>query len=151
MRIQSLCLVLSASLLACGPLLAAPELKSGPQVGERLPGSFHSVSVVDAGKPDLSGRRWDHVERYGANPAVPVLARTDSDSSTKTLKRVDVAIGLHRTDNRTVHALLIMLSDDEPLDQKLRALAQNNGIKHVSLSMDTPAGPSSWRIAKDAH
>jgi len=151
MRMQVLCLVLSASLLACGTSLTAAELKSGPKVGEKLPSSFQSLSVIDAGMPDVSsGRRWDHVEQYGSNPVVLVLARTDSDPVTKLVESVDAEVARYKMDNKKVQALLVILSDDDDLEKRLKDMAEKHKIKHVSLSIGSPTGPPRWRIAKDA-
>src|SRR5262249_52271255 len=46
--------------------------------------------------------------------------------------------------------LLVMLSDDDDLEERLKDFARVQGFKHVSLSMDDPGGPPAWRLAKDA-
>src|SRR5262245_889104 len=149
MRMKALWIVVGG-LLVCSPLLPADELQSGPQVGATLPAPFPVLSVVHADKPDAAGKKWDYVEQYGQNPVVLVFARTGSDPLTKLLKTVDAEVARHNRDNKKLHALLVMLADDDDLEKKLKDLAEKHGITHVSLSIDNPAGPPKWRIAQDA-
>jgi hypothetical protein len=115
-----------------------------------VPGSFHSLSVVDTGKPDVSGRRLDYVERYGADTVVLVLARTASDALTALMKRIDAELAASSVERKKIRALLVMLTDEVGLEAKLKELADKHRIRHVSVSVADAAGPSSWRIARDA-
>jgi len=142
--------VLCVGSLVCSPLLTAGELKSGPQVGAKLPGPFQALTVLNAEKPDAAGKKADYVEEYGQNPVVLVVARMDSDALRSLLERVNGEVARHKMDKKKVHALLVMLSDDDDLEQKLKDFAEKHRIKHVSLSTDSAAGPSEWRIADDA-
>jgi hypothetical protein len=149
MRTQTLGVVMG-SLLVCSPALTASEFNSGPQVGARLPGPFHVLTVSHPEKPDVAGKKWDYVEQYGQNPVVLIFARTGSAPLTKLLGSVDAEVARHKMDNKKVRALLVMLSDDDDLEAKLKSFAEKHGFKHVSLSMGSAAGPPRWRIAKDA-
>jgi hypothetical protein len=140
----------TGSLLACALPLGAGELNSGPKAGARLPGSFNVLSVNDAERPDVAGRRWDYVEQYGADPAVLVFARTTSGPLTELLRRTDAEVARYKTGGKKVHVLLVMLSDDDGLEERLQDFARVQGFKHVSLSRDNPAGPPGWKVAKEA-
>ncbi|HZL91412.1 MAG TPA: hypothetical protein VFB96_23795, partial [Pirellulaceae bacterium] len=77
MTMKVFAVVLCVGSLVCSPLLTAGELKSGPQVGAKLPGPFQALTVLNAEKPDAAGKKADYVEEYGQNPVVLVVARMD--------------------------------------------------------------------------
>src|SRR5262245_54847124 len=118
MKMKALWMVMG-SLLMCSPALMADELKSGPQVGANLPGLFHALTVLHAETPDVAGKKWDFVEQYGQDPVFLVFARTSSAALTKLLNSVDAKVARHKMDNKKVHALSVMLSDDDDLEKKL--------------------------------
>jgi hypothetical protein len=150
MWMKVLAVFLCAGSFVCSAPLTAEELKSGPQVGARLPGPFQAITVVHAEKPDLPGKKSDYVEEYGQSPVVLIVARMDNDPLTMLLQRVDAEVARYKMDKKKVRALLVMLSDDDDLEVKLKDFAEKHAIKHVSLSIDSPAGPSNWKIANDA-
>jgi hypothetical protein len=43
--------------LACGYAIAADDLKSGPQVGDKFPGPFHPLNVTNADTPSKAGQK----------------------------------------------------------------------------------------------
>ena len=48
-------------------------------------------------------------------------------------------------------AFVVILTDDEAkMEEKLKALIEKEKIKKVMLATDGPAGPSNYKIAKDA-
>src|SRR5579871_5855386 len=79
-----LCLV---ALLAAGALVAAEPVKSGPQVGEKVPGPFRPLNVNGprAGQPNCL------YCTYGANPVVMVFAREDTPAVRTLIKYLDNA------------------------------------------------------------
>ena len=77
MWMKALAVFLCAGSFVCSAPLTAEELKSGPQVGARLPGPFLTITVVHAEKPDLPGKKSDYVEEYGQSPVVLIIARID--------------------------------------------------------------------------
>jgi hypothetical protein len=67
---------------------------------------------------------------------------------TSLVKRIDAAaVKNQKSDLRT---WVVFLSDQEGLDKKLKDFADKDNIKKTSLAIDNPAGPPSYRIAKDA-
>jgi RNA polymerase sigma factor (sigma-70 family) len=131
------------------------ELKSGPQVGAKIPISLLALSVVHAEWLDAAGKKWDYIEQYGAEPAVLVFARSINDPLVDLIKRLDAEVARHITDKKKLHVLLVMLSDDQELEKMLKDIAEKQGIKHVSLAIDwdtrnSEAGPKAWDLAKDA-
>ena len=64
------------------------------------------------------------------------------------VKKIDAAaVKNQKSDLRT---WAVFLSDQEGLDKKLKEFAQNDHIKKTALAIDSPAGPPSYKIAKDA-
>jgi hypothetical protein len=47
-------------------------------------------------------------------------------------------------------AFVVMLSDDEKMEEKLKELAEKEKFKKLVLTLDTPQGPPKYKIAKDA-
>jgi predicted transcriptional regulator len=65
------------------------------------------------------------------------------------VKKIDQAT----TANQDCHmgSFVVLLSDDEGLEKKLKELAKKEKLKDVVLTIETnTAGPASWKIAKDA-
>jgi hypothetical protein len=67
---------------------------------------------------------------------------------TSLVKKIDAAtVKNQKSDMRS---WAIFLSDQEGLDKKLKEFADKVDIKKTSLAIDNPAGPQSYKIAKDA-
>src|SRR5262249_27456705 len=130
--------VLVSCLLFCGSAAVAGEggLKSGPQVGKELPGPFNPVNVTNADQPDRAGTRNDYTEQYGANPFVLVFARELSGPLATLARRLDVEVARNRP--ARLRAVVVVLSEDEGLEEKLETLGRKEGIKNVSLAFTVP-------------
>lgn len=70
-----------------------------------------------------------------------VFARGTSDSLTSLVKKLD---------KTKVNSFVVFMSDDEDLGDKVKALAEKEGIKKTVLAIDNVAGPKAYKIAKDA-
>src|SRR5262245_15730685 len=135
-------------------------VKSGPAAGATIPGPFNPVVVLHADSPEHAGKRWDFVEQYGAAPFVLIFARTTSVPLTDFLTKLDTELATSRNLQgkkaadglRTlpVHAALILLSDEDELDGRLKKLAKKLKIKHVSIAIDNPTGPRAYDLDKQA-
>jgi hypothetical protein len=143
MKSYTLLGVFAAALVATGAL-AGDTLKSGPQVGHTIPGPFHPLNVTGS----EAGKRADLVELNGANPVALIFAREVTAPLTRLVKKIDAATINNKP--RRMGSFVVFLSDDERLDDRLKALARTEGIKKCVLSIDNPAGPRPYRIAKDA-
>jgi len=141
--------LLIAGLVMCGRALPADELKSGPQAGENAFIPLFPVIVFHAEQPKRVGIRSDFVEEYGGSPVVVIFARTVSDPLNILAKRLDAELAKHKQDGAKVHAYLVMLSDEEGLQNKLKDFAQRHRIKNISLAVDRN-DPSGWKLAKNA-
>jgi hypothetical protein len=150
MRISGWLTALLGSFLLCAPVVAAKEvpLQSGPQVGKDLPGPFNPVNVTNADLPDRAGTRNDYTEQYGANPVVLVFARELSEPLTTLARKLDAEVARNRP--ARLKAVLVVLSDDAAIEKQLKALAQKQGLKNVSLAFLEPAGPKNYKLSPEA-
>ncbi|MCI0642813.1 MAG: hypothetical protein L0Y72_17845 [Gemmataceae bacterium] len=103
----------------------AEALESGPQLGTIILG--------------------DACQR----PTLLVIARGLSEPLASLVKRIDDKLTENKA--RDLRCLAMLLSDDEQLPEKLKALRQRQAIKHVALEFDNPDG---WQrvygVAKEA-
>jgi hypothetical protein len=135
-----------------GVLLAAEELKSGPQPGEKIPGAFHYLNVngVHAGNPHCL------VCEFGLRPVVLVFAReTPPDKSPLAvlLQKLDEAVDRYK--NAELRGGMVVLNDDFTKGETRKDLVRKVGasikdLKHVVVAVDGPAGPDNYKINKDA-
>jgi hypothetical protein len=77
-----------------------------------------------------------------------IFAREINDGLTSLVKKIDDATDKH-SDCR-MGSFVVFCNDDEGLEKKLKALAEKQKLKHIVLTIDNPAGPKSYEIAKDA-
>lgn len=77
-----------------------------------------------------------------------IFAREVSDSLTSLVKQLDAETAKHSKDK--MGSFVVFLSDDEKLSDKLESLTKKEGIKKTILSIDNPAGPPGYNVAKDA-
>src|SRR5262249_16262619 len=110
MRMPKSSVVLVSCLLFCGSAAVAGEggLKSGPQVGQGLPGPFNPVNVTNVDQPDRAGTRNDYTEQYGADPIVLIFARELSGPLATLAKKLDAAVAKNRM--ARLRAVVVVLS-----------------------------------------
>jgi hypothetical protein len=77
-----------------------------------------------------------------------IFAREVSDPLTSLVKKIDAATA--KNSDCSMGSFVVFLSDDEGLEKKLKDLAKKDKIDHTVLSIDNPAGPRGYGIAKDA-
>jgi hypothetical protein len=77
-----------------------------------------------------------------------IFAREVSDPLTSLVKKIDAATASNSKCN--MGSFVVFLSDAEGLKDNLKKLAKDEGIKKTVLSIDNPAGPKGYDIAKDA-
>jgi hypothetical protein len=130
--------------LVAGPALAAEGLKSGPQVAENVPGPFHPLNVTG----DKAGQKNCLFCENGNNPVAMVFARHTSPELTKLVKNLDAATCSNG--GCGMGSFVVFLSNDEGLEKKLQKLAKESELKKIVLSIDNPAGPKGYKVAKDA-
>ena len=77
-----------------------------------------------------------------------IFAREVSDSLTSLVKKIDAETA--KNSKAKMGSFVVFLSDDEKLSDKLKTLAAKEGIKHCILTVDNPAGPKGYDVAKNA-
>jgi hypothetical protein len=77
-----------------------------------------------------------------------IFAREVSDPLTSLVKKLDAATA--KNSDCRMGSFVVFLSDDEGLEKKLKELAKKDKIEHTILSIDNPAGPRGYNVAKDA-
>ena len=82
-------LLLTVAFVLTGFAVADP-LKSGPQVGQEVPGPFHPLNVTGA----KAGQKNCLYCQNGSNPVAMIFAREVSEPLTKLIKKVDADIEL---------------------------------------------------------
>lgn len=140
--------MLFAAVLAAAATIGvafAADLKSGPQNGDTVPGPFHPLNV----NGESAGKKACLYCKNGTNPVAVVFARSaDCPQTLKLLKKLDQITG--ENEKAEMGSYAVYLSDDDKLADKLAEVAKKEGIKHLILSVDNPAGPEKYKIAKDA-
>jgi len=71
-----------------------------------------------------------------------IFARENSDDLTSLVKKIDA--------ESKINSFIVYLSDDEKFQNGLKGFAEKNKIEHTILSIDNPAGPKGYNIAKEA-
>jgi len=128
-----------------GGVVGAADLKSGPQVGAKVPGPFHPLNVngKDAGK-----KACLYCENL-YNPVAAVFARDPADPALlKLIAALDAVTA--KNEAAEMGSFVVYLSADDTLAAKLKEQADKAGYKKIVLSVDTADGPAKYDIAKDA-
>ena len=130
-------------LTAAGFALGA-DLKSGPQVNETLAGPFHPLNITGSN----AGKKHCLYCENGSNPVAMVFAREVNEPLAKLIKKLDQATA--KNSGNGMGSFVVFCSDDEALEKELKKLAKDQGIEQTVLSIDSPAGPEGYNVAKDA-
>lgn len=134
---------LTLALLA-GGLTAGDAIKSGPQVGEQVPGPFHPLNC----NGEFAGKKNCLYCQNGTNPVAMVFAREINPEVTKLIKKIDGATAKNKASN--MGSFVVFLSDSDQLPGKLKDLAAKEHVNNTILSVDNPAGPQKYNVAKNA-
>jgi hypothetical protein len=133
-----------ALVVLTGTLLAAEPLKSGPQVGEKVPGPFEPLNI----NGDNAGKKFCQYCINGQNPVAMVFARDVSEPVTKLIKEIDAATA--KNSDEKMGSFFVFLSDDESMEKKLQSIAKKEDLKKTVLTLDNKTGPDNYKISKDA-
>lgn len=136
---------LLVGLAACLTGARADEpLRSGPQAGDDIPGPFQPLNVTG----EQAGKKHCLFCENGAGPVAIVFARTVTPAVTKLIKKIDAETAKNK--KAGMGSFVVFLNGDEKLAKELAALAARENMKTTILTIDTPAGPARYKIAKDA-
>ena len=78
-----------------------------------------------------------------------IFAREIDDGLTGLVKKIDAATAAHKKESMGSF-VVFCTPDGEDLEPKLKELAKKEGIKNTVLTIDNPAGPRGYNVAKDA-
>jgi hypothetical protein len=143
-KLSFLVAVLSVAALLATATLADDPVKSGPQEGQQVPGPFHPLNVTG----EKAGEKNCLYCANGASPVAVVFARELNPNVTKLIKKIDAATMKNK--KAGMGSYVVFLSNNENLAKDLKAMASKESIKTTILSIDNPAGPERYKIAKDA-
>ena len=84
----------------------------------------------------------------GNIPVAAVFAREITPGLTSLVKKLEQTA----SDNGSgrVGVFVVLMSDDDKAEAKLKELAEKESLKKVVLTLDNPAGPNGYEIAKEA-
>jgi len=77
-----------------------------------------------------------------------IFAREISDSLTSLVKKLDEATA--KNSDCRMGSFVVFCSDEEGLAKKLEALDKKEKLKKIVLTIDNPAGPTGYDVAKEA-
>jgi len=120
------------------------SVKSGPQAGEELAGPFHPLNIN--GK--AAGKNNCLYCSNGQAPVAMIFARDTNPQLTKLIKQLDTACT--KNTGCKMGSYVVFCSNAEGLETKLQKLAKSENLRNVILSIDNPAGPDGYKVAKDA-
>src|SRR5947209_16657385 len=118
-----------ALFVAAGVYAEAP-VKSGPQVGQEVPGPFHPMNVTG----EQAGKKACLYCANGANPVAVVFARGVNPQVATLLKRLDEAT--EKNTKANMGSFAVFCSDQEGLEKTLQDLAGKQSLKKLVLSID---------------
>jgi hypothetical protein len=129
-----------------GGVVVAGELKSGPQAGQKVPGPFHPFNVTgeDAGKEACL------YCKHGDSPVAVVFARNpDCPMTRKLIKALDAETAKHQKEEMGSFAVFLA-GDKDKVEPTLKAFAEKEMVKTLTLAIEGKEGPNKYNIAKDA-
>jgi hypothetical protein len=132
-----------ATLLAGGIALAG-SVQSGPQVGEKVPGSFKPLNVTG---PD-AGQRSCQYCKNGGGPVAVVFAKEVTPALVQLLKKIDAATGANK--ERGLGSYAVVCTDAAGVDKQLQAVAKQQQIQNTVLTLYKTGGPERYRLAPEA-
>jgi hypothetical protein len=142
---RALMLVLFLGLVVGGArVVAQGTAKSGPAIGEKVPGPFHPLNVTGA----HAGQKACLYCSNGPNPVAVVFAREVDPQLAALLKKLDEATA--KNSKASMGSFAVFCSDMNGLESQLKTLAEQQKLKDLVLSIDNPAGPKGYNIAKEA-
>ncbi len=144
MKFSRILAVVCTLVLVAGLAVAAEALKSGPQVGEAVPGPFHPLNINGS----AAGQKNCLFCSNGNNPVAMIFAREVSPALSTLIEKVDAATG--KNSECKMGSFVVFLNDDQALEKDLKKLADQKALKHTVLSIDNAAGPQNYNVSKDA-
>jgi hypothetical protein len=134
---------LAVFVLIAATASAAEPLKSGPQVGDKVPGPFEPFNVTG----ENAGEDCCLFCKFGTDPVVMIFAKEPSEALTTLIKRVDELSVKHK--KQELGSAAIFCQKGTALRTSLKESAKKQGLKEIVLAtMDE--SPKGYAISKDA-
>src|SRR5688572_23256475 len=120
-----------AAVVAVWSAASAAEVKSGPQVGDPVPGAFDPLNLTGP----AAGEESCLYCRFGKDPVVMVFARSQSDGLAKLSAAVDKAAVAHKGDD--LGTCVIYLDTAKGVQAAAKKMADDGKLKEVILACIT--------------
>jgi hypothetical protein len=125
-------------------LVAAEPLKSGPQVGDKVPGPFEPLNINGS----KAGQKNCLFCSNGSNPVAMIFARETSEPLTKLIKKLDAETV--KNGECKMGSFVVFLNDDESMEKKLKDIVKTADLKQTVLATDVKTGPEKYNVAPEA-
>jgi hypothetical protein len=133
-----------AATLAFPGSLSAQALRSGPQIGEKVPGPFAPLNITGPN----AGEKCCQYCKNGPRPVVAVFAREITPAVIQLLKAIDYVTAMNR--EQGLGSYVVFCSDAEGVGRQLQEIAQKETIQHTILTLHKAGGPEKYRLSADA-
>ena len=131
------------SLMIASVVFAAEPIKSGPQVGDKVPGPFEPFNVTGSN----AGEECCLFCKFGNDPVVMIFAKDISDPLSALTKKIDeLGVKYKKAD---LGSCVIFWQKGAALRPALKTLAEKQGLKEIVLAT-LEKGPTDYAISKDA-
>jgi hypothetical protein len=125
-------------------LIAAEAVKSGPQVGERVPGPFHPLNVN--GK--TAGEKACLFCRHSGKPVAMVFARDINPTTVALIKKLDNEVVKNK--EHKMGSFVVFLGETEALESRLKDVVKKEKISNCEIAIDNAGGPEGYNVAPEA-
>jgi hypothetical protein len=122
---------------------AAEPVKSGPQVGDKVPGPFEPFNITGANADEECCLFC----KFGNDPVVMIFAREQSEPLTALLKKIDTLNGKYK--KQDLNSCAIVIDKSVKVKAGLKVLAVKEEFKHIILATMDDA-PKEYAVGKDA-
>jgi hypothetical protein len=134
---------LASFLLVAACAFAAEPVKSGPQVGAKVPGPFEPFNLTG---PNADEECCLYC-KFGNGPVVMIFARESSDPLTALLKKIDALTEKHK--KQELGTCAIFIDKNAKTKGALKVLAVKEELKHLILAT-LDASPKGYDINQEA-
>jgi hypothetical protein len=143
MNHRSLLLSIVVSLATALPCFAAGTAKSGPQVGEKVPGPFHPLNI----NGPFAGQKHCLYCENGMKPTVMIFAVRPSAGVVRLLQSIEAVAA---NSQKPFGVCVIFCSDDANMAGQLQQMAKDAGLSRTVVALFHADGPKEYRLAADA-
>jgi hypothetical protein len=122
----------------------AGSVKSGPQVGDKVPGAFSPLNING---PD-AGKKSCQYCKNGSRPVVAIFVKEVTPGIAELVKKIDTVTAANK--ERGLGSYVVVCSDAAGMEQLLKTVADKMQIQNTVLTLYKAGGPERYGIAADA-